>query len=334
MNVVYHLPNNLVYRLHSNDFEGFEKQLVVKFLKLIYKNESDFQLLFLSKIDSISDLEKIKIKLENSFKTSEELTEIEVNDLPNWQMKELAMKELLNTKETVHKKSFFDNYVSKIKSYLEQNESESIPFLVDDNKEGLTVIDTIEVFELKSESSDIKFSIPNIITLLLDHNIKTLICENKCNIQNIELNDDLEKLIINGNKVESIHLNKKLKVLEIAGNKLQRLQCNPKLEHAFVTNNNLEFLECGENLKELICNGNQLTELKPNKKLKELYAMQNKLQKIECNEELQKLQLQGNPLKYIKLNKQLTHLELDYTPELIIDNSVQNKSVQISYYIN
>lgn len=42
MNVIYLLPDHLVYNVTKNDFEKIENEFVVKYLKLIYTNEVDF----------------------------------------------------------------------------------------------------------------------------------------------------------------------------------------------------------------------------------------------------------------------------------------------------
>lgn len=333
MNIIYLLPNHLVYNSTKNDFEKIENEFVVKYLKLIYTNEVDFQNVFLSKIEPIPDLKTLVEELASCFKTSETLTGNELSNLTDWQMKNYAAQFNNRKKVGTQEKSFLKNYVAKVKAYLDQMESEPNAFLTDEKEENSKLINTIENFKVQSEESNVKLTIPNITSLIIDDTIKKLECKNQCNIKNITLNDNLEELIFNGNRIEAITLNKKLKILEIAGNKLKELTCNEALEHAFVTNNELVTITCNERLQELICNGNQLSEINPNTALKELHAMCNNVKSFACNDELRILNLKGNPLKHIKLNKNLTLLEVDYSTELVLDNSIENTKVEIRYAI-
>ena len=144
MKLYYHLPS-IIYNHSNSCFEDFTYNEAVGYLKLIYKNTYDFQKHFLSKLENIPNLQKLCIDLGYSFEKAKPLSKSEIEKLKNKEDRDFALEHFNGIynkpkEENKPKKSFFDNYVQKIKDYLDNVENEEIvmPFyntsIVDNKK--------------------------------------------------------------------------------------------------------------------------------------------------------------------------------------------------------
>lgn len=323
MKLYYHLPD-IIYNYNNSCFEDFTYNEAVGYLKLIYKNTYDFQKLFLSKLENIPNLQKLCIDLGYSFEKAKPLTKSEIEKLKNIKDRNFALKHFNgisnNSKEENElKKSFFDNYIEKIKDFLDNAENKGIvqPFYNTGivNNEKPVFINKIEKYFISEEMEFIHFKAKNVNEIALNNAIKYFLCPG-CDINKLILNKNLIYLHADGNNIKDIQLNENLIELEIAGNELKELKCNKKLEHLFIT-------------------GNKLTKLELNENLKNLKANTNELESVVLNSNLEEASLSNNPLKYIKLNQSLKELNVSH-PEnkyIEIDNSVNNIQVEINYFI-
>jgi hypothetical protein len=324
MKIIYHLPN-IIYNHSNSCFEGFTYNEAVGYLKLIYKNTFDFQKHFLSKLENIPNLQKLCIDLGYSFEKAKPLSKSEIETLKNKEDRDFALEHFNGIynkpkEENKPKKSFFDNYVQKIKDYLDNAEKEEIvmPFyntsIVDNKKPFL--ITKIEKYFINEEKEFIHFNAKNVNEIELNNTIKHFLCP-ECDINKLILNDGLIYLDACRNNITHIQLNENLTELDITDNELTELRCNSKLRRLFVTNNKLKFIQLNKDLEKFVANGNNLKVL-------------------ELNSNLQVAYLLNNPLQHIFINKNLKELSISH-PEnknIEIDNSVENNQVEINYFIN
>lgn len=324
MKLYYHLPS-IIYNHSNSCFEDFTYNEAVGYLKLIYKNTYDFQKHFLSKLENIPNLQKLCIDLGYNFEKAKPLTRTEIDKIKNKEHREIAVEHfngLYNKpkEETKPKKSFFDNYVQKIKDYLDNVENEEIvmPFyntsIVDNKKPFL--INKIEKYFINEEMEFIQFNLKNVNEIELNNSIKYFLCP-ECDIRKLILNNDLIYLDACKNNINQIQLNENLTELDITDNELTELRCNSKLRRLFVTNNKLKFIQLNKDLEKFVANGNDLKVLELNSNLQVAYLLDNPLQKVLINKNLKELSLSHPENKNIE-----------------IDNSVENNQVVINYYIN
>ena len=324
MKLIYHLPC-LTYDFNNSKFVEFEYEQAVKFLKLVYKDMQFFQKHFFSKLENIPNLQKLCIDLGYSFEKAKPLSKSEIEKLKNKEVRDFAFEHFNGIynkpkEENKPKKSFFDNYVQKIKDYLDNVENEEIvmPFyntsIVDNKKPFL--ITKIEKYFINEEKEFIHFNAKNVNEIELNNTIKHFLCP-ECDINKLILNDGLIYLDACRNNITHIQLNENLTELDITDNELTELRCNSKLRRLFVTNNKLKFIQLNKDLEKFVANGNDLKVL-------------------ELNSNLQVAYLLNNPLQHIFINKNLKELSISH-PEnknIEIDNSVENNQVEINYFIN
>ena len=258
MKLIYHLPC-LTYDFNNSKFVEFEYEQAVKFLKLVYKDMQFFQKHFLSKLENIPNLQKLCIDLGYSFEKAKPLSKSEIEKLKNKEVRDFAFEHFNGIynkpkEENKPKKSFFDNYVQKIKDYLDNAENEEIamPFyntsIVDNKKPFL--ITKIEKYFINEEKEFIHFNAKNVNEIELNNTIKHFLCP-ECDINKLILNDGLIYLDACRNNITHIQLNNNLEEFVANGNNLKSIELNSNLQVAYLLNNPLQHIFINKNLKEL-----------------------------------------------------------------------------------
>ena len=258
MKLIYHLPC-LTYDFNNSKFVEFEYEQAVKFLKLVYKDMQFFQKHFLSKLENIPNLQKLCIDLGYSFEKAKPLSKSEIEKLKNKEVRDFAFEHFNGIynkpkEENKPKKSFFDNYVQKIKDYLDNVENEEIvmPFyntsIVDNKKPFL--INKIEKYFINEEKEFIHFNAKNVNEIELNNTIKHFLCP-ECDINKLILNDGLIYLDACRNNITHIQLNNNLEEFVANGNNLKSIELNSNLQVAYLLNNPLQHIFINKNLKEL-----------------------------------------------------------------------------------
>lgn len=258
MKIIYHLPN-IIYNHSNSCFEDFTYNEAVGYLKLIYKNSYDFQKHFLSKLENIPNLQKLCIDLGYSFEKAKPLSKSEIEKLKNKEDRDFALEHFNGIynkpkEENKPKKSFFDNYVQKIKDYLDNADKEVIvmPFyntsIVDNKKPFL--ITKIEKYFINEEKEFIHFNAKNVNEIELNNTIKHFLCP-ECDINKLILNDGLIYLDACRNNITHIQLNNNLEEFVANGNNLKSIELNSNLQVAYLLNNPLQHIFINKNLKEL-----------------------------------------------------------------------------------
>ena len=258
MKLIYHLPC-LTYDFNNSKFVEFEYEQAVKFLKLVYKDMQFFQKHFLSKLENIPNLQKLCIDLGYSFEKAKPLSKSEIEKLKNKEDRDFALEHFNGIynkpkEENKPKKSFFDNYVQKIKDYLDNAENEEIamPFyntsIVDNKKPFL--ITKIEKYFINEEKEFIHFNAKNVNEIELNNTIKHFLCP-ECDINKLILNDGLIYLDACRNNITHIQLNNNLEEFVANGNNLKSIELNSNLQVAYLLNNPLQHIFINKNLKEL-----------------------------------------------------------------------------------
>ena len=258
MKLIYHLPC-LTYDFNNSKFVEFEYEQAVKFLKLVYKDMQFFQKHFLSKLENIPNLQKLCIDLGYSFEKAKPLSKSEIEKLKNKEDRDFAFEHFNGIynkpkEEKKPKKSFFDNYVQKIKDYLDNAEKEEIamPFyntsIVDNKKPFL--ITKIEKYFINEEKEFIHFNAKNVNEIELNNSIKHFLCP-ECDINKLILNDGLIYLDACRNNITHIQLNNNLEEFVANGNNLKSIELNSNLQVAYLLNNPLQHIFINKNLKEL-----------------------------------------------------------------------------------
>jgi len=258
MKIIYHLPN-IIYNHSNSCFKDFTYNEAVGYLKLIYRNTYDFQKHFLSKLENIPNLQKLCIDLGYSFEKAKPLSKSEIEKLKNKEVRDFAFEHFNGIynkpkEENKPKKSFFDNYVQKIKDYLDNAENEEIamPFyntsIVDNKKPFL--ITKIEKYFINEEKEFIHFNAKNVNEIELNNTIKHFLCP-ECDINKLILNDGLIYLDACRNNITHIQLNNNLEEFVANGNNLKSIELNSNLQVAYLLNNPLQHIFINKNLKEL-----------------------------------------------------------------------------------
>ena len=258
MKLIYHLPC-LTYDFNNSKFVEFEYEQAVKFLKLVYKDMQFFQKHFLSKLENIPNLQKLCIDLGYSFEKAKPLSKSEIEKLKNKEVRDFAFEHFNGIynkpkEENKPKKSFFDNYVQKIKDYLDNAENEEIamPFyntsIVYNKKPFL--ITKIEKYFINEEKEFIHFNAKNVNEIELNNTIKHFLCP-ECDINKLILNDGLIYLDACRNNITHIQLNNNLEEFVANGNNLKSIELNSNLQVAYLLNNPLQHIFINKNLKEL-----------------------------------------------------------------------------------
>ena len=258
MKLIYHLPC-LTYDFNNSKFVEFEYEQAVKFLKLVYKDMQFFQKHFLSRLENIPNLQKLCIDLGYSFEKAKPLSKSEIEKLKNKEVRDFAFEHFNGIynkpkEENKPKKSFFDNYVQKIKDYLDNAENEEIamPFyntsIVDNKKPFL--ITKIEKYFINEEKEFIHFNAKNVNEIELNNTIKHFLCP-ECDINKLILNDGLIYLDACRNNITHIQLNNNLEEFVANGNNLKSIELNSNLQVAYLLNNPLQHIFINKNLKEL-----------------------------------------------------------------------------------
>ena len=130
MKLYYHLPA-ITYDYTNSCFKDFAYNEALGYLKIVFKNPINFQRHFLSRMENIPNLQELCIELGSHFEKANPLTKKEIENLRNEDCRNLALDHYkglydLPKEENKPKKSYFDNYIQKIKNYLDNLDSEDI----------------------------------------------------------------------------------------------------------------------------------------------------------------------------------------------------------------
>lgn len=119
-------------------------------------------------------------------------------------------------------------------------------------------------------------------------------------------------------------------------NKIELYEITETYNYIEIEIKKIKKLKLHQNTEFLICNSCNIESIELNNKLKLLEANENEIKEIEFNNELIEATLWENPLEYIKINESLKSLWLSHPNNynVIIDNSINNKEVEINYNIN
>jgi hypothetical protein len=150
--------------------------------------------------------------------------------------------EFVNNNDSNTGKSFYNNFVNKLKEVLDEDNSEQYWHQPPASLSDLVVdkfpktLDKIDAYEIPINDEYVEVTIRDIKTLISNRNTKYLVCNN-CNIECIELND-------------------KLVLLEAHSNQLNSIELNHHLEEAIFWDNPLEFIKLSPNLRSYASNWN------------------------------------------------------------------------------
>lgn len=328
MKIIYHLPHKLKYDCSQSKFIETDLNVVLSYLKLVYKDFNTFQNNFLLKIERIPDLKFLEQMLAVGFENAIAITAPEIDLITNKKIQKRANKELSRQNRTSNFERF-KSHISKLKAFMNKDSCDDFQSGVEaQNKSNLFASDyvntngkvlqisKIKEYTVTETCAKIDFKLKNIEKLLIKSNVKLLNCS-KSNLKEIDLNNELQYLNLNKNQLYEIKLNDELVHLEISKNNLKELVCNTKLEKLKISRNQLKTIVLNRNLKELNCSNNKILDL-------------------DLNPNLMQLNAKKNPLKSIQLNKEMMKIKLSYPKQgtFIIDNSINNQQVIIHFYIN
>ena len=145
-------------------------------------------------------------------------------------------------------KSYFNNYVNKLKEVLDEDNSEQYWHQPPASLSDLVVdkfpktLDKIDSYVIPINEEYVEVTIRDIKTLISNRNTKYLVCNN-CNIECIELNDQLILLEAHSNQLNSIQLNHHLEEVILWDNPLKYIKLNPNLRLLYLShpkNHNIE----------------------------------------------------------------------------------------------
>ena len=249
MKLYYQLPH-LTYDYSNSKFNLFEFDEALQLYKLIYKDLETFQKEFLQKLEFIPNLENLCLQLGSNFERATPLSLERIREVNDITIDYLAdyYAEITNSNESTTGKSFYNNFVNKLKEFLDEDNSEQYWHQPPTSLSDLVVdkfpktLDKIDAYVIPIDDEYVEVTIRDIKSLVLNKNTKYLVC-NDCNIESIVLNDELILLEAHGNQLNSIQLNHQLEEAILWDNPLEYIKLNPNLRSLDVShpkNHNIE----------------------------------------------------------------------------------------------
>lgn len=249
MKLYYQLPH-LTYDYTNSKFNLFEFEEALQLYKLIYKDLETFQKKFLQKIEWIPNLENLCLQLGSNFESATPISLERIREVNDNSINYLAdyYSEISNIEVSNMDKSYFNNYVNKLKDFLDEVNIEQYWHQPPASLSDLVVdkfpktLDKIDSYVIPIDDEYVEVTIRDIKTLISNRNTKYLVC-NKCNIETIQLNDDLILLEAHSNHVNAIELNHNLEEAILWDNPLEYIKLNPKLRLLYIShpkNHNIE----------------------------------------------------------------------------------------------
>lgn len=249
MKLYYQLPH-LMYDYSNSKFNLFEFEEVLQLYKLIYKDLETFQKQFLQKLEFIPNLENLCLQLGSNFERATPMSLERIREVNDSTIDYLAdyYAEIVNNDESKTGKSFYNNFVNKLKEVLDEDNSEQYWHQPPTSLSDLVVdkfpktLNKIDAYEIPIDDEYVELTIRDIKSLVLNRNTKYLVCNN-CNIESIELNDKLVLLEAHSNQLNSIELNHHLEEAIFWDNPLEFIKLNPNLRSLHVShpkNHNIE----------------------------------------------------------------------------------------------
>jgi len=249
MKLYYQLPH-LTYDYTNSKFNLFEFEEALQLYKLIYKDLETFQKQFLQKLEFIPNLENLCLQLGSNFESVNPISLERIREVDDVTINYLAdyYSEITNSEESKTGKSFFNKFVNKLKDFLDEVNIEQYWHQPPASLSDLVVdkfpktLDKIDAYVIPIDDEYVEVTIRDIKTLISNRNTKYLVC-NKCNIETIQLNDDLILLEAHSNQLNSIELNHHLEEAILWDNPLEYIKLNPNLRSLHVShpkNHNIE----------------------------------------------------------------------------------------------
>ena len=249
MKLYYQLPH-LTYDYTNSKFNLFEFEEALQLYKLIYKDLETFQKQFLQKLEFIPNLENLCLQLGSNFERATPLSLERIREVNDITIDYLAdyYAEITNSNESNTGKSFYNNFVNKLKEFLDEDNSEQYWHQPPASLSDLVVdkfpktLDKIDSYVIPIDDEYVEVTIRDIKTLISNRNTKYLVC-NDCNIESIVLNDELILLEAHSNQLNSIQLNHRLEEAILWDNPLEYIKLNPNLRSLDVShpkNHNIE----------------------------------------------------------------------------------------------
>ena len=249
MKLYYQLPH-LTYDYTNSKFNLFEFEEALQLYKLIYKDLETFQKQFLQKLEFIPNLENLCLQLGSNFERATPMSLERIREVNDSTIDYLAdyYAEIVNNDESKTGKSFFNKFVNKLKDFLDEDNIEQYWHQPPASLSDLVVdkfpktLDKIDSYEIPINDEYVEVTIRDIKTLISNRNTKYLVCNN-CNIESIELNDQLVLLEAHSNQLNSIELNHHLEEAIFWDNPLEYIKLNPNLRSLHVShpkNHNIE----------------------------------------------------------------------------------------------
>lgn len=249
MKLYYQLPH-LTYDYTNSKFNLFEFEEALQLYKLIYKDLETFQKEFLRKLEFIPNLENLCLQLGSNFESVNPISLERIREVDDVTINYLAdyYSEITNSEESKTGKSFFNKFVNKLKDFLDEDNIEQYWHQPPASLSDLVVdqfpktLDKIDSYVIPIDDEYVEVTIRDIKTLISNRNTKYLVC-NKCNIETIQLNDDLILLEAHSNHVNAIELNHSLEEAILWDNPLEYIKLNPKLRLLYLShpkNHNIE----------------------------------------------------------------------------------------------
>lgn len=249
MKLYYQLPH-LTYDYTNSKFNFFEFEEALQLYKLIYKDLETFQKQFLQKLEFIPNLENLCLQLGSNFKRATPMSPERIREVNDSTIDYLAdyYAEITNSNESNTGKSFYNNFVNKLKEFLDEDNSEQYWHQPPASLSDLVVdkfpktLDKIDAYVIPINDEYVELTIRDIKKLISNRNTKYLVCNN-CNIESIELNDQLILLEAHSNHMNTIKLNQSLEEAILWDNPLEYIKLNPKLRLLYLShpkNHNIE----------------------------------------------------------------------------------------------
>lgn len=249
MKLYYQLPH-LTYDYSNSKFNLFEFDEALQLYKLIYKDLETFQKEFLQKLEFIPNLENLCLQLGSNFERATPMSLERIREVDDDSINYLAdyYSEISNIEVSNSGKSYFNNYINKLKEFLDEDNSEQYWHQPPTSLSDLVVdkfpktLDKIDAYVIPIDDEYVEVTIRDIKSLVLNKNTKYLVC-NDCNIETIQLNNDLILLEAHSNHVNAIELNHSLEEAILWDNPLEYIKLNPKLRLLYLShpkNHNIE----------------------------------------------------------------------------------------------
>lgn len=241
MKLYYQLPH-LTYDYTNSKFNLFEFEEALQLYKLIYKDLETFQKQFLQKLEFIPNLENLCLQLGSNFERAIPISLERIREVNDSTINYLAdyYAEIVNNNESNTAKSFYNNFVNKLKDFLDDDNSEQYWHQPPASLSDLVVdkfpkrLDKINSYFIPISDEYVEITIRDIKSLVLNRSTKYLVCNN-CNIESIELNDALILLEAHSNQLNSIQLNHHLEEAILWDNPMKYIKLNLRLRLLYLS---------------------------------------------------------------------------------------------------